>query len=68
MYVCLCSEVTDHQICAAVAAGATSVGDLGDSLGVARCCGSCEWHAREVLEQALATDAAAVGLAHDAAA
>ncbi|QMT33842.1 (2Fe-2S)-binding protein [Conchiformibius steedae DSM 2580] len=41
MYVCICNAVTDRQIQDTVAAGASSLNDLQDSLGVASCCGCC---------------------------
>lgn len=65
MYVCLCKQVTDGDIRAAVETeGASSMRDLRRQLGVATCCGCCAPCAREVLavalqerEQALADDA-----------
>lgn len=48
MYVCVCHAVTDRQISASVAMGATSLADLRDELGVGTCCGKC---AREVRQQ-----------------
>lgn len=41
MYVCICNAITDRQIKETVAAGATSLTDLKDQLGVATCCGCC---------------------------
>ncbi|UOP04268.1 (2Fe-2S)-binding protein [Conchiformibius kuhniae] len=41
MYVCICNAVTDRQIQDTVAAGAASLNDLQDRLGVASCCGCC---------------------------
>ena len=41
MYVCICNAVTDHQIKESVAAGASSLTDLKDQLGVGNCCGCC---------------------------
>lgn len=41
MYVCICNAISDRQIQETVAAGATSLGDLKDQLGVATCCGCC---------------------------
>ncbi len=41
MYVCICNAITDHKIKEAVAAGASSLTDLKDQLGVATCCGCC---------------------------
>ena len=41
MYVCICNAITDHKIKEAVSAGASSLTDLKDNLGVATCCGCC---------------------------
>lgn len=41
MYVCICNAISDRQIQESVAAGASSLGDLKDQLGVATCCGCC---------------------------
>lgn len=41
MFVCICNAITDHQIKESVAAGANSLSDLKDQLGVATCCGCC---------------------------
>lgn len=41
MFVCICNAVTDRQIKETVAAGAVSLTDLTDRLGVANCCGCC---------------------------
>lgn len=41
MYVCLCNAITDRQIKATIAAGASSLTDLKAQLGVATCCGCC---------------------------
>ena len=41
MFVCICNAITDHQIKESIAAGASSLTDLKDQLGVATCCGCC---------------------------
>lgn len=54
MYVCLCQQVTDHEIRDAVVdEGARSMRDLQRRLGVAASCGCCTPCAREVLMTAL---------------
>lgn len=54
MYVCLCQQVTDHDIRDAVAnEGACCMRDLQRCLGVASSCGCCAPCAREVLMAAL---------------
>ncbi|WII93949.1 (2Fe-2S)-binding protein [Kingella negevensis] len=41
MFVCICNAISDRKIQEAVAAGASSLTDLKNQLGVATCCGSC---------------------------
>ncbi|ATD64822.1 (2Fe-2S)-binding protein [Neisseria weixii] len=41
MFVCICNAITDRDIKESVAAGAVTMSDLQDQLGVATCCGSC---------------------------
>ena len=41
MFVCVCNAISDRQIKETVAAGATSLTDLQNALGVATCCGCC---------------------------
>jgi bacterioferritin-associated ferredoxin len=53
VYVCLCKPVTDRQIHRAVAAGARSLRDLRERLGVASGCGRCAACARSCLREAL---------------
>ncbi len=52
MYVCLCRGVTDEHIREAVGAGAATLQDLGESLGVATRCGRCREHACGLLREA----------------
>jgi len=51
MYVCICNAITDKQIRRAAKAGASSVYDLQNELGVAAGCGSCMDHAAEILAE-----------------
>ena len=53
MYICLCKAVTDHDIEAAVAAGASSLEQVQQELGVSTGCGSCSSAAELVVAQAL---------------
>ena len=53
MYVCLCKGITDSQIRQAVDAGATSLRQVRQQLGVASQCGKCSCLAREVLNTAV---------------
>ena len=42
MYVCICNNVKDKQIKAAIASGIDTLNGLKDTLDVATCCGCCE--------------------------
>lgn len=53
MYVCLCKQITDTQIRAAVQDGASSFRDVRNTLGVASQCGKCGTLTREILREAL---------------
>ena len=53
MYICLCKAITDHDIEAAVAAGASSLEQVQQELGVSTGCGSCSSAAALVVAQAL---------------
>ncbi len=55
MYVCLCKGITDSQIRDAVSAGAESIREVRDQLGVMSQCGKCSTLAREVVKNALET-------------
>ena len=54
MYICLCKAVSDHDIEAAVLAGANSLAEIQQSLGVSTGCGRCESAAQLVITQATA--------------
>lgn len=54
MYVCVCNQVTDHEIRRAVDDGADSMTVLQSTLKVATCCGRCHDCAKRVMNQALA--------------
>jgi len=41
MIVCVCKNVNDKQIRAAMADGATTVREVRNQLGVSTCCGKC---------------------------
>jgi bacterioferritin-associated ferredoxin len=49
MFICVCNAITERQVKAAVADGATSLADLQGQLGVAACCGCCADTASEYL-------------------
>lgn len=53
MYVCVCKAVTERQIHQAVGAGACTLRQLRDRLGVAAGCARCAECARDVLQAAL---------------
>ena len=58
MYVCLCKGITDSQIRAAVADGASSLREVHRSLGVASQCGKCGTFARDIVRESLGNLAA----------
>lgn len=49
MFICICNAITERQVKAAVAEGASSLSDLQGQLGVAACCGCCADTAAEYL-------------------
>ncbi len=53
MYVCLCKQITDTQIRAAVQDGASSFKDVRNRLGVASQCGKCGTMTRDIVREAL---------------
>jgi bacterioferritin-associated ferredoxin len=53
MYVCLCKQITDTQIRAAVQEGASSLRDVRNRLGVASQCGKCGTLTREIVRETL---------------
>ena len=54
MYVCVCNAITDREISASIAQGATSFRELRDTLGVATCCGKCGPEVKRQLKEELA--------------
>ena len=50
MYVCICNGISDKEIRKAVAAGAGTLQELHDRLGVASQCGTCAEHAVRIIE------------------
>ncbi len=53
MYVCLCQGITDKQIRAAVASGATTLEAVQHTLGVGSQCGQCGDLAGEIVSESL---------------
>ena len=51
MYICICEQVTDKQIKSAISAGASSLRDLRDELGVASQCGQCGKCAKALIDE-----------------
>ncbi|MCB5364625.1 (2Fe-2S)-binding protein [Pusillimonas sp. CC-YST705] len=49
MFICVCNAITERQVQAAVAAGASTMADLQGELGVATNCGCCMDTALEYL-------------------
>ncbi|MDB5797745.1 MAG: putative bacterioferritin-associated ferredoxin Bfd [Paucimonas sp.] len=59
MIVCVCNNVSDRKIRAAVEEGATSMRELRIELEVGTCCGKCHSCAKQVLRECLAEKEAA---------
>ncbi len=53
MIVCICQNVSDRTIRQMVEAGATTMPQLRDKLGVGTCCGKCHPHAKQVLRDCI---------------
>lgn len=51
MYVCLCNNVKEKQIQAAIASGVDTLIGLKNTLNVATCCGCCEPMVNDYLEE-----------------
>ncbi|MFC3152943.1 bacterioferritin-associated ferredoxin [Litoribrevibacter euphylliae] len=51
MFVCLCNQVTTHDIEQVMAEGNLSFEQVQEELGVANCCGQCEDYARELISE-----------------
>ncbi|MFO1361396.1 MAG: (2Fe-2S)-binding protein [Burkholderiales bacterium] len=49
MYVCVCNAVTDREIRQCADLGVETFDQLRECLGVASCCGKCEFTARALL-------------------
>lgn len=63
MFVCICNQVTDKQICSAVNEGASTIEDLSNKLNLGTCCGKCKSCAKKVLRQAIQENACAQAVA-----
>lgn len=51
MIVCICNNVKDRQIKAAMASGLDSLQALQEALDVANCCGCCEPMVNDLLDE-----------------
>ncbi|WP_019673131.1 (2Fe-2S)-binding protein [Psychrobacter lutiphocae] len=51
MVICICNDVKDRQIKAAIASGVDSMEGLQAALDVATCCGCCEPMVNDYLEE-----------------
>lgn len=54
MYVCICKGITDTQIRATVEAGASSLREVRNSLGVTSQCGKCGVLTQQIVQDAVA--------------
>jgi bacterioferritin-associated ferredoxin len=68
MIVCVCKNVSDRDIHAAMAGGATSLKQVRTTLGVSTCCGKCAVQVKSIvdaeqvgpMEQAIASAQASI--------
>lgn len=51
MFVCLCNQVTTHDIEQVMAEEAMTFEEVQEKLGVANCCGMCEDEARGLVKK-----------------
>lgn len=51
MHVCICNNVNDKQIKAAIASGVDTLYGLKQTLNVATCCGCCEPMVSDYLDE-----------------
>lgn len=51
MYICLCRCITEKQIRHAIEQGCHSLRQLNMQLGIAKQCGKCGQHAKDILKQ-----------------
>ena len=51
MFVCLCNQVTTHDIEQVMAEGNMTFEQVQEELGVANCCGQCEDFARDLVSE-----------------
>lgn len=58
MIVCVCNNISDREIRAAIDMGIDSMPELYRELGVGTCCGKCVSYARDVLHEHAAAKAA----------
>lgn len=59
MIVCVCNNISDREVRQALEFGITSMDELRSALGVATCCGQCFSCAEQILNESLASQAAA---------
>lgn len=57
MIVCICHNVSDKAIRAAINAGATSLAEIRARLNVGSCCGKCNAYAKTVVRDQLEDNA-----------
>lgn len=53
MYICICQQVTDHEIKDAICQGACTLSELSSKLGIGLCCGQCQQDTKDIIDEAL---------------
>ncbi len=56
MYVCVCAKVRESELWAAIAAGARSTDDIGESCGAGTGCGCCLQRVAAMLGEPASSD------------
>ena len=51
MYVCVCNQITDKEIVAAVAEGHSDLDAVSDKLGVGNNCGCCRGYTHQLITE-----------------
>ncbi|MGI9250814.1 MAG: (2Fe-2S)-binding protein [Pseudohongiellaceae bacterium] len=51
MYICICHQITDHQIRTLCRQGASDMAHIRDKLGVASQCGKCGEAAQAIVDE-----------------
>ena len=51
MYVCICKQITDQEVRAAISAGHTDINALSEHLGIGSNCGTCRGYTHQLISE-----------------